>query len=912
MKTRKTLAIFMSIAMVLGILPSMTFAENETVTTVATTGFMDMPVDGFWSAEALRAAVSNGLLNGFAEKEGTYIKPNDPLTRAQLATIVNRAFGAQDMENLLGVVDVPEDEWFYKDMQKAVKMGTMKLDATMRPNDNVTREEAFTILGRALKMQDGKKSDLSKFSDASLVSDWAVSGMGTMVKAGYIKGDNNLLDPTDNMTRAQFAVIMNNIIKQYIRAPGIVKEVAAGNIMISVAGVTLEGVTITGDLILGDGVDNGTVILKDVIVKGKIIVRSGNAEIITTEPVKNSSTKPSSGGSSSSSGSSDEGTDVVAVSSITVSPAYLELTLGGETELITATVQPSAATNKEVTWESSNEAVATVVEGRVTQVATGKATITVKTKDGGKTAICEVTVVPPDKEITGFTALADVNLDVDEKLINLRALVDSKKLPTEVTIITETTSAQAIISAWVEDFDGAFDGASMGAKKLTASWKKPAGYVDEITPITIELIVNVNTAQTQILLTSIEKIIGTAQVNIELTAGKISPSGARANYQWMISDTSGGTYTDIDGASNKEYTPVASDVGKFIKVVATGRDSYMGSVTSSATVAVLEEINFAGGNGTVDDPYQVATAKQLSNVRNYLNKHYKQTADIKLDIAPWNEGYGWEPIGNNAKSFRGSYDGNGFKVSGLTINSNADYKGLFGSARFSTIKNVKLTEVNILGDSWVGGLVGINAGKIEDCNVSGSVEGSNDVGGLVGLNGESGKITKSFALSQVEGKFYVGGLVGANNKGKIENSYSTGSVIGKEKTGGLVGENTRSAFIKNSYSTSTVTGATQVGGLVGYNVKLDNGEIGTIENSYAIGKVSGKSEFGGLVGKNDEGASIISSYYDLNTTYQTDSGKGVGKTTIDMMKESTFGDWDFSSIWKIDEGTTYPNLVWQD
>jgi len=879
MKTRKTLAIFMSIAMVLGILPSMTFAENETVTTVATTGFMDMPVDGFWSTEALRAAVSNGLLNGFAEKEGTYIKPNDPLTRAQLATIVNRAFGAQGMENLLGVEDVPEDEWFYKDMQKAVKMGTLKLDAKIRPNDNVTREEAFTILGRALKMQDGKKSDLTKFSDASLVSEWAISGMGTMVKEEYIKGDNNLLAPNANITRAQFAVIMNNIIKQYIKTPGIVKRVVSGNILVNVPGVTFEDLTITGDLILGDGVDNGTVILKDVIVKGKIIVRSGNAEIITTEPVKNSSTKPSSGGSSSSSGSSDEGTDVVAVSSITVSPAYLELTLGGETELITATVQPSAATNKEVTWESSNEAVATVVEGRVTQVATGKATITVKTKDGGKTAICEVTVVPPvptDKEITGFTALADVNLDVDEKLINLRALVDSKKLPTEVTIITETTSAQAIISAWVEDFDGAFDGASTGAKKLTASWKKPAGYVDEITPITIELIVNVNTAQTQILLTSIEKIIGTAQVNIELTAGKISPSGARANYQWMISDTSGGTYTDIDGASNKEYTPVASDVGKFIKVVATGRDSYMGSVTSSATVAVLDVINFAGGNGTVGDPYQVATAQQLSNVRNYLDKYFKQTDNIELNIAPWNEGKGWEPIGNNATQFNGSYDGNGFNVSGLTIKRNLDWQGLFGNAsRSSTIKNVKLTEVNILGGSWVGGLVGINTGKIEDCNVSGSVEGSNDVGGLVGLNGEFGNITKSFASSAVEGSCFVGGLVGANNKGKIENSYSTGSVIGKEKTGGLVGENTRSAFIKNSYSTSTVTGATQVGGLVGYN---------------------------------DDGASIISSYYDLNTTGQADTGKGVGKITAEMKTQSTFVDWDFTNIWSIVENTSYPTL----
>lgn len=88
----------------------------------------------------------------------------------------------------------------------------MKLDTKMRPNDMITRQEAFTILARALKMTGGVKSDFNNFGDSSRVANWAVSAIGAMVKAGYIRGENNLLNPTVNMTRAQFAVTMHNLI----------------------------------------------------------------------------------------------------------------------------------------------------------------------------------------------------------------------------------------------------------------------------------------------------------------------------------------------------------------------------------------------------------------------------------------------------------------------------------------------------------------------------------------------------------------------------------------------------------------------------------------------------------------------------------------------------------------------------
>jgi len=252
----------------------------ETLSGVVENTLVDMPKEGFWSTTALKAAIDNGLLNGFKEDRGTYIRPDAPLTRAQMAAIVNRAFGVQEEATLLGANDVSADAWYYKDLQKAVKMGTMKLDTKMRPNDSVTRQEAFTILGRALRMKDDTKADLTKFSDVSQIATWATSGMEAMVKAGYIKGDNNRLAPTADMTRAQFAVIMNNLIKQYIKTPGTVTQVASGNVIINTPGITLEEVTITGDLIIGDGVGDGTINLKNVVVKGNLIARGGGIDSI--------------------------------------------------------------------------------------------------------------------------------------------------------------------------------------------------------------------------------------------------------------------------------------------------------------------------------------------------------------------------------------------------------------------------------------------------------------------------------------------------------------------------------------------------------------------------------------------------------------------------------------------------------
>ncbi|NLK50294.1 MAG: hypothetical protein GX294_06560 [Candidatus Cloacimonetes bacterium] len=362
---------------------------------------------------------------------------------------------------------------------------------------------------------------------------------------------------------------------------------------------------------------------------------------------------------------------------------------------------------------------------------------------------------------------------------------------------------------------------------------------------------------------------------------------------------------------------------------------------------------FAGGSGTEQDPWKIATAKHLNNVRNYLDeehsdKHFIQIADIDLDVAPYNTGEGWEPIGSDTSistRFYGTYDGDEHVVTGLYINRpESDYQGLFGYAQ-GTIKNLGVKNINITSHWYIGGLVGVNIyGSIYNCYSTGSVTGGEGSGGLVGMNysgsitncygtgsvtgddyvgclvgGNTGSITNCYGTGSVTGIDYVGGLVGGNvgsiiscygngsvtgddyvgglvgdnDDGSIISCYSTGSVTGNEGVGGLVGVNTGS--IKNSYSTGSVTGDEFVGGLVGWN------DEGSIINCYSTGSVTGDDYVGGLVGDNDDG-SINSCYWDINRSGQEHSDDGEGRNTEEMVyphSEDTYLDWDWQ-IWTPD------------
>jgi acetyltransferase-like isoleucine patch superfamily enzyme len=332
---------------------------------------------------------------------------------------------------------------------------------------------------------------------------------------------------------------------------------------------------------------------------------------------------------------------------------------------------------------------------------------------------------------------------------------------------------------------------------------------------------------------------------------------------------------------------------------------------------------FAGGDGSPGNPYQITNCVQLQEMGNDLSANYVLTNDVDCSgTVNWNSGTGFVPIGTLSTPFAGTFDGQNHTISGFVIHRVIDnfpssaYIGLFGyTESVSIIKNVGLVNVDVTGFVLVGGLVGSSYGFIDNSHLTGSVLGGYVVGGLVGQNW--GSITNSYTKNDdrtqyiANGGQYIGGLVGQNAYGSITNSYVTGNVgPGAYMLGGLVGHN--NGPITNCYATGDVAGwGGYEGGLVGYN------NCGTIEKSYSTGKVfygNAAPSIGGLVGINEPTCpqgTVTNSYWDIQTSGQSTSDGGTGKTTAEMKQQATFVGWDFGNIWGINEGVGYPYLRWQ-
>ena len=232
--------------------------------------FSDMPND--WSTAALESAVENGLLTG----DGNLLKPRDTLTRAQMATIVVRALGAEKVADITEFTDIPENAWYRDEMAKAYYMNVFRGDGAghMNPEKPVSREEAFVVLSRVLLLENAKSDVLDGFSDKALVSDWAKAPICAMVEKGYVNGSDGKLNPKGNITRAEFAQLMYNLVALYIDSPEDLAKLPdrKGNVILR-ENISLKDVDVKGDLIVADGVAED-VSFENVQVDGRLVVRA--------------------------------------------------------------------------------------------------------------------------------------------------------------------------------------------------------------------------------------------------------------------------------------------------------------------------------------------------------------------------------------------------------------------------------------------------------------------------------------------------------------------------------------------------------------------------------------------------------------------------------------------------------------
>jgi len=242
--------------------------------------------------------------------------------------------------------------------------------------------------------------------------------------------------------------------------------------------------------------------------------------------------------------------------------------------------------------------------------------------------------------------------------------------------------------------------------------------------------------------------------------------------------------------------------------------------------------------------FEISTADELAGLAllvtkeespvDFAGKTVRLTADIDLPEhygKSYNDKFGWIPIGNKDRPFRGTFDGGGKAVKGLYIKGTNFYHiaGFFGRIdNGAVVKNVGLKDINITGGNCLGGIVGsaTGGGKVINCHAIGVVNGNQAVGGVAG-DIVDGEIKDCYFVGTVKAKRDVGGVVGNIDNVNVANCYALGDMVsGELQIGGVVGsaDATSSTTVTNCYSTVGVSSSSiSAGGIVGFiwnNVKV--------------------------------------------------------------------------------------------
>ena len=315
------------------------------------------------------------------------------------------------------------------------------------------------------------------------------------------------------------------------------------------------------------------------------------------------------------------------------------------------------------------------------------------------------------------------------------------------------------------------------------------------------------------------------------------------------------------------------------------------------------EDNALSGTGTQEDPYKIYRAIDLKNFRDLVNGEVDQTADPDAHAKLMNnidlssvcgESNSWTPIGTSSNPYTDTFNGQNFKISGLYINSNTDYQGLFGfvgstgTVQKLSVEGTITVTASSSGDStsyiYVGGIVAYNnGGSVTNCTSTVAITATTTEGGISDV--------------------YVGGVVGENFDSTVTNCYNTGEVISGNIGGGVVGLN-GSGSVTNCYNTGSITGRTS-GGVLGFN------DGGSVKNCYNTGSVSvvgtgSSSVAGGVVGENRNGASVTNCYF-LQTADVNENLPSIGKNEGNSDDATGKTDTAFHSgevAWRLQDGQT--------
>ena len=380
-------------------------------------------------------------------------------------------------------------------------------------------------------------------------------------------------------------------------------------------------------------------------------------------------------------------------------------------------------------------------------------------------------------------------------------------------------------------------------------------------------------------------------------------------YELTITSTTGGNVTE-PGEGTFIY-----EEGAIVSLVAEAEGGY-GFAEWTGEVETITDVSAAATTIIMNDSYSITDSfgiiieirdwNDLDAIRDNLDGFYLLMNDLDSTTPGYEElagpaangGKGWQPIEDKrfARGFGGVFDGQGHQIRDLYIDRPDERPvGLF-ARHWGVVRDTGVVNGTVTGAGTAGGLAGFNAGTVSHCYFTGNVTSARTAGGLVG-----------------------------SSQGNVIACYSTGNVIGNSDVGGLVGVQWMRGVVTACCSSSNVAGVRSVGGLVGVV------QFSTVTDSYSIGWVAGEEQYvDGLIGHYykdvihflwDPETSVNHCFWDIDTSGQTASWGGTGKTTAEMKDIATFlgAPWNITTvadpgarntayIWNIVDGVTYPFL----
>ncbi len=385
----------------------------------------------------------------------------------------------------------------------------------------------------------------------------------------------------------------------------------------------------------------------------------------------------------------------------------------------------------------------------------------------------------------------------------------------------------------------------------------------------------------------------------------------------------------IDGATDETYKLTDDDLGKEISVRVTGSlagyvEAKTGTIKDGASAGIWPE-DQCSEPAVKSGVHQISSEKELKWFVNAVNGgntaiNGALTTDIALSTAEGTAG-NWYPIGNDKNSYKGTFDGQNHRVTGMVIRGEKNEQGFFGNIDGKgTVKNLKISgDINVTGDSLsTGGIAGYLEGKIIYCEYSGSVSRGMYVGGITGQTGLNAKVTECRNTASVAGTQSIGGITGAVSYGTISKCINTGRVGTADQTldaGGIAGLMTNYAVVEGCYNTGNVVGKKNLGGLAG-----EATVCAVPQGCYNIGSVASGINTGGSVGSYTGSAYIsqtTGSFY-LAESQAAATDKTATGASSETMKKAGFvnklnqqigTEYFAEDTEKLNDG--YPILKWQ-